>query len=284
LKKHYCAIPGCRDRLLRKRPAETRRECQILEYYSIAIKTLAAPAQPAPRLYAMTIPGELLRADATYPWLSEEDRTSAMAMTGAKRRAQFAAGRLLLRQALLRTCGVVAARWQIRAVNQGAPRLVTDTGVPAPVVSSLSHSGNVVLCGVAEGGVLGVDVEQCVPRRCGWTALAERALHPFERARLEVLSKSARWRGFYQAWTLKEALAKALGIGLALPFDDIAFSSDCRVEAAPDGYGVMGPYWRFSMLDVGEDAVAAVAWSAANSKTAQAFPIKSRVTTPIGFR
>jgi len=239
----------------------TLGECLILEHYDTAIKALTAPAQPGPRLYVMTIPGEWLRADATYPWLSEEDRDSAMAMSSMKRRAQFAAGRLLLRQALLRTCGAAAGGWRIQAVNRGAPRLVTDTDVPAPVVS-LSHSGDVVLCGVVEGGALGVDVERCVPRRCGWAALAGRALHPVERARLEALSDPARWRGFYQAWTLKEALAKALGIGLALPFDDIAFSSDCRIEAAPDGVGVTGPDWRFSMADVGKDAVAAVAWSA----------------------
>jgi 4'-phosphopantetheinyl transferase len=113
---------------------------------------------------------------------------------------------------------------------------------------------------VAERGALGVDVEQCLPRRCGWAALAGRALHPVERARLEALPESARWRGFYQSWTLKEALAKALGVGLALPFEEIAFSSACRIEAAPDGHGVTVADWRFSMPDVGVAAVAAVAW------------------------
>lgn len=230
-----------------------------MEHYVTAIKALLTPV-PGLQLYAMALPDELFHAQANYPWLSEEDLNSALAMTSTKRRAQFAGGRLLLREALLRTHGAAAARWRIQAANGGAPRLIAGNA-RAPVVS-LSHSGKVALCGVAQGGALGVDVERCLPRRCGWAALAARALHPSERARLEALPEPARWRGFYQAWTLKEALAKALGIGLALPFDELAFSSDCRIEAAPHGFGVTGTHWRFSMADVGRESVAAVAWSA----------------------
>ena len=211
----------------------------------------------------MAIPEELFRAEAEYAWLSPEEMTVTESMGSRKRRAQFSAGRLLLRHALRRSFGPCADAWRVRTTG-GVPRVEANFRGQR-LVCSLSHSGALALCGVAAGGDLGVDIEQCVPRRSGWAEFAAHALHPLERERLAGLAEPARWRALYQAWTLKEALSKALGVGLRLPFDRVSFSRRCRIEAAPDEFGVNSPDWRCSVLDAGGSAVAAMAWRAAKS-------------------
>jgi 4'-phosphopantetheinyl transferase len=141
---------------------------------------------------------------------------------------------------------------------------VTLDGAPAPAAVSLSHSGDVVICGLAPSGLLGVDVERVRPRK-QWDGLAEFALHPSERRRLDELPDAARWRGFYRLWTLKEALAKALGVGLALPFNRISFSADNQIDAAPPGGEFDAGVWNFYTPQLGHGYAAAAAWREARS-------------------
>ena len=117
-----------------------------------------------------------------------------------------------------------------------------------------------MLCGIARSGRLGVDVERIRPRR-DWEGLAQVVLHPLEREELGLLSENLRWTGFYRAWTLKEALGKALGVGLALPFDRIRVSAEGRLEEGAAIAGLSAARWRFRTLDAGPGLAAAVAWS-----------------------
>ena len=133
---------------------------------------------------------------------------------------------------------------------------------PDPV-TSISHSANVVLCGLAREGRLGVDVERIRPRK-DWEALAQAVLHRVERQQLAALSEDLRWAGFYRAWTFKEALGKALGVGLALPFHRILISEEGLLDEGPGIAGLSGVRWRFLALDAGPGFAAAVAWSEQN--------------------
>jgi phosphopantetheinyl transferase len=210
-----------------------------------------------PRVFSIAISAAGFPVDADCACLGDEERTALAAMASRKRRGQYAAGRLLLRHALHETFGGDPALWRIPVAGNGQPRPVLDGREPSV---SVSHSGALALCGVAAAGALGVDVECCRPRPSGWGPLADVALHSLERDRLAGLPEQDRWRGFYVAWTLKEALAKALGLGLALAFDEVAFSHDARVIAAPDRYRLVHSAWRFATLDLGAHAVGAVAW------------------------
>jgi len=208
-------------------------------------------------LFIMTIPDAYFRNGAESAFLGDEDRGELVAMAGRKRRAQFAAGRVLARHALHHGLGGDASSWRIARTASGQLRPALN-GCEASL--SVSHSGNLALCGVAGAGLLGVDVERCLPRRCGWPALADAVLHPLERERLAALPEPERWRGFYVVWTLKEALAKALGLGLALAFDGIAFAADGRMIVAPEPARPVRTGWRFATLDLGIHAVGAMAW------------------------
>jgi phosphopantetheinyl transferase len=109
---------------------------------------------------------------------------------------------------------------------------------------------------------LGIDVER-MRRRADWKALSRLALHPTERRRIESLAEWVRWQRFYQAWTFKEALAKALGLGFfTLPFDRIAVSDDGVMEQTPPELGSRGDEWHLLRLSVGDGFAAAMAWRA----------------------
>lgn len=164
-----------------------------------------------------------------------------LAERGARRRVQSASARQLLRYAAEQTFG---------------PGCKIES-IPA---TSISHSGNVVLCGLAREGRLGVDVERIRPRK-DWEGLAGAVLHRVERQELAALSENLRWAGFYRAWTFKEALGKALGIGLALPFHRILISQEGLLEEGSGIAGLSGAHWQFRALDAGPGFAAAVAWS-----------------------
>lgn len=204
----------------------------------------------------MAVPEMLLHEKQDLDWLSEDEKAALKTMASARRRAQFVAGRWLLHFAARSVLGD-GVRYRVELVDQ-RPFLALE-GTEARVAASLSHSGERVLCAIAAAGLVGVDVERIRPRR-EWDRLAAFVLHPSERSRLEALEEPARWQGFYRVWTLKEAMAKALGVGLALPFSRILFSDDNRVAAAPGEAAFTGGIWRFYTPRLDAGYAAAAAW------------------------
>ncbi len=80
-----------------------------------------------------------------------------------------------------------------------------------PATASIAHSGNVVMA-AASRGVVGVDVEQLI----GVTLGARRVLSSLELAWMDQKDERDQPQAFLRLWTAKEALLKALGIGLRL--------------------------------------------------------------------
>jgi 4'-phosphopantetheinyl transferase len=219
-----------------------RRVLDLPPVFSLRIDDFAAP------------PG------AKFDWLSQEEKRLLDTMGSAKRRAQFAAGRWLLHHSAREALGGAAFRVEVRDER---PVVAVD-GSPAPAAASLSHAADFVLCGVAPSGLLGVDVELVRPRK-QWEGIAEFALHPAERRRLSGLAERELWPAFYQLWTLKEALSKALGVGLAMPFNRICLSEsghdgDTRIEDAPSDCGLGDAPWKLGTISMPAGLAAALAW------------------------
>lgn len=230
--------------------------------YEVALDARAPAAGPASfRVFATRVPPELHAARA-FEWLTHSDAVRARSIARPERRAQFATGRWLLRHAAAQMFGDDGFRL---GELDGRP-VLTAEGEPAAV--SLSHSGELVLCAAGRLRSLGVDVERIRPR-ADWDALCAWTLHPGERARIGRAGESQRWPSFYQSWTYKEALAKALGEGVfGLPFDRVLVSSDGRLEsaderleAAPDPR-LGDPAWRLAALRLEQGFAGAVAWRA----------------------
>ena len=159
----------------------------------------AAGASPAPGGLALLSEDELARAERTPNVLA---------------RRQFVAGRVLLRRALGRATGVAPEAFRFRCEERGKPFL------PGGPPFSLSHSGDRVVVAVGAGGPtagrVGVDVEVVRPVR-RMAAVVRRRFAPEEAEWWAQQPPARRDAAFFQIWTRKEAFAKAVGRGLALP-------------------------------------------------------------------
>lgn len=145
--------------------------------------------------------------------MTAEDRERATPRMVQQRRTELLAGRALLRHALAAYTGRDASTFRLVVDANGKPECV---GGPAV---SVSHSGGIVACAVAEAAV-GVDVETRPPRDA--EMLAARYFTAAEAAWIAA-DPAAR---FLELWVLKEAYLKAAGLGLAGGLDSL----ECRIE------------------------------------------------------
>lgn len=88
---------------------------------------------------------------------------------------------------------------------------------------SLSHSHASLACAATRLGPVGIDLEVARPHR-DLAGIAGFAFGPKEQSRAAAEGAD----GFYRIWTLREAIAKADGIGLAQAAD-----RNDRVESGP---------------------------------------------------
>jgi 4'-phosphopantetheinyl transferase len=158
--------------------------------------------------------------------LSPEERArhDRLARDGDKR--DFAVAHALVRWALSNRTGRSPESWRFQSSSRGKPALLA--GDPSRLSFSLSHTDGMVACAVGVGADIGVDVEPLRSDRCSMD-IAERYFAAPEVAALRDLSAPERERRFVELWVLKEALAKALGVGVHHHLADPAF--EFSVEA-----------------------------------------------------
>jgi 4'-phosphopantetheinyl transferase len=104
----------------------------------------------------------------------------------------------------------------------------------------VAHSGRVVAVAVARAAV-GVDVEQLTDRPYALgggdpAALGRRVLGEPERQQLAAVDPAGQPRALLVAWARKEAVTKARGDGLRVPFSEVIVAAGAaapRVEAWP---------------------------------------------------
>ena len=169
----------------------------------------ATPTRPVEIYYADR---RTLSSNAVAALVTADDRRRLTPSMGERRRAEHLAGRALLRYALAQYTGEAASSFQFES-PAGKPECTSGPAI------SVSHSGEIVVCAVAEGTV-GVDVETGHAREI--EEIAERF---FTRAEARWIAEDSATR-FRMLWVLKEAYLKAIGVGIA---GGLA-SLDCRIE------------------------------------------------------
>lgn len=97
------------------------------------------------------------------------------------------------------------------------------THAPFPSVS-IAHSGGWIMCGLSQEGEIGIDLEELRSER-NWPAMSEAAFGPREMQR----ATKEGMPGFYRLWTLREAMAKATGMGWSAVTD-----RQDRADSGPD--------------------------------------------------
>lgn len=177
--------------------------------------------------------------------LDEAERDQCQRFHRAKDRLAYAAAHALLRRALSRTLEIPPESIKMARDTNGKPFLVREHlpiaggkwGLEAawaarPWVApnqcdmskmpmthfSLSHTEGMVAVAISEAGPVGVDVEAVDRKNVPHTDFSAFGLSSEETAHLAALSEPDRSETFIDLWTAREAVAKADGRGLSLPF------------------------------------------------------------------
>ena len=146
-------------------------------------------------------------------WLDNSERARRRRFRHAGARRRFVLCRAALRAMLRERLGCGNDQLSFDSSQRGKPFALVD-GVLAPVSFSVSHSGRHGLIAVAPTGRVGIDVEDRAAR-ADMDAVAAMTFAPVERAELAAASGGRRTDLFFTVWTTKEAIVKALGVGLS---------------------------------------------------------------------
>lgn len=114
-----------------------------------------------------------------------------------------------------------------------------------------SHSGSVAVVAVGRAGAIGIDIEQLRPINDA-ESIAGRYFSPAEAATLAAMHQRERTEGFFNAWTRKEAVVKAVGRGLSIALDSFEVSLRPGEPAVIVGGELPGPtpgLWRIHHLE-----------------------------------
>jgi len=191
--------------------------------------------------------------EAARQLLAADELVKADCYTFEAPRRTYVAGRAALRRLLGRYLELEPAALRFVYGDQGKPAL----DGPATLSFNLSHSDAVALIAVTKASRVGVDVEHVHPLR-DLDAVAAVCFSPRELAAFAAMPPGARLSAFYNCWTRKEALLKALGGGLALPLKSFSVSLDARAPLIEDGGGRLRPEaWSLLSLQPGAGYVGA---------------------------
>ena len=149
--------------------------------------------------------------------LSVDERQRADRFLFPQHANRFRAARGILRRILGRYLQVPAEDIRFEYGPRGKPAL--DTGYHASnICFNVSHSADMALYAVCRDRTVGVDIEMVRPID-RLEKLAERFFSRNEVEALAQLKDEQRLMGFFNAWTRKEALLKAVGTGLSFPLN-----------------------------------------------------------------
>jgi phosphopantetheinyl transferase len=178
--------------------------------------------------------------------LSDEERARHRRFFMPHDARDYAAAHALLRRTLSRYSDRPPADWRFEHSPAGKP-LIAEGGHPRFAVS-LSHAAGMVACAVTGAEDVGIDVES-MDRDVDASAIASRFFAPVEAAHLSRLAGDARRERFFDLWTLKEAMVKALGAGMAMALASLAFTVEDNgaiAFAAPSG--IARDQWQFGLF------------------------------------
>jgi 4'-phosphopantetheinyl transferase len=191
--------------------------------------------------------------------LDEVEQSRLRALRQQDDRIRFVAARLLARFCLSRRHPAAPGDWGFSQTPAGKP-FVREPVSARHLEFNLSHTQGLVGCATADVAV-GFDIERLDPK-VDLYAEARHGLADAEIVALSATSTEQRTRRFLSFWTAKEAVAKAVGTGMATPFASLAFTVGRHGEAVPANFppefGVAAS-WTVRALDHDGTHVGAVA-------------------------
>jgi 4'-phosphopantetheinyl transferase len=148
--------------------------------------------------------------------LDDGERAAADKLAVAALAARYTVRRAAVRHLLGDQTGLDPAGLRYRTGADGKLFLQPQGSGPDEVAFNVSHSRNVCVIAVGTGVAIGVDVQH-IEERPLTPELLDIVLGPAEQARLRRGGGGGRTLEFTRAWTRKEAMLKAIGVGLTVP-------------------------------------------------------------------
>lgn len=191
--------------------------------------------------------------------LDAEERARWAALEQPEDRARFVTGRVLAKRAVGRATGLAPEKVRFSRECRHCGEGHGPPSAPgSPVRFSISHSHGLVALAVAEGVDLGVDVERLSTRDHG--RLAARVLAAGELVEFEAAGAERGAEVFATYWARKEALLKAVGVGLTSPMRAVTVSGpDERARLVEWRGGPAGDTFALADLRPGPGYAAALA-------------------------
>jgi 4'-phosphopantetheinyl transferase len=208
--------------------------------------------------HATAFAGDTERIARTLAWMSPAERQRYERFRHDRDRWMFGLGREMARSLVGVALGVPPESWIWREGPHGRPEIAAPD---ADLHFNLSHSAGVVVCALARGRTIGVDVED-LSRRAPDPAIVPRYCSPAEAE--DVCAQGDRWRDRFLAyWTLKEAYLKARGLGISVHLSDISFTlgdgpTQTRIGFRESLAGT-DDRWAFHLAELEPHHIAAVA-------------------------
>jgi 4'-phosphopantetheinyl transferase len=142
--------------------------------------------------------------------LSEAELEHLATISAPNARAQYAIGRATIRLLGAQASGRHPESLAITASEAGKPRFadLQDLNV------SVAHTGRVVAVAACPSAAVGVDIEPALTTADDPRRLAGRLFAESEVASLQDVSDADVADWFSTAWTIKESVGKALGVGM----------------------------------------------------------------------
>lgn len=145
-------------------------------------------------------------------------------------RIRYMATRVILRELLGVRLGVKPASLRFTVTQRGRPEL---TGIEGRLSFNVSHSGDHALIAISAVWTVGVDIEYVDPM-VDWRQLLSVVCTDEEQQILMTDEADClQLERFFRCWTAKEAVLKAMGLGIAENLRDLFVS--------PTGEGVQRP-------------------------------------------
>ncbi|WP_460021313.1 4'-phosphopantetheinyl transferase family protein [Magnetospira thiophila] len=154
-------------------------------------------------------------SDINLEILSPSERARGAALHQPLHRRRYWAAHCLLRRVLAAYTARRPGDLTFVHGPQGKPAL-SEASESASITFNLSHGGDEFLMAVARDREVGVDVEPLADLPESSSALARAWFTERENRELAALPVNVRDQAFLSAWTRKEAVGKALGLGLGL--------------------------------------------------------------------
>jgi 4'-phosphopantetheinyl transferase len=150
--------------------------------------------------------------------LGEKENAQAQLLKKEGDRVRFLAARSVLRHALTEAVSgeIPIEAWDYVEGTNGKPLMAPHL---PPLEFNISHAADCVAVAVSTSGPVGVDVESTLPDER--LEIVGDILGVGEREHLSHLPENRQRETFLKFWTLKEACAKALGLGAMLDFREL---------------------------------------------------------------